>query len=68
MNSNLRKTLDWVELPYTLIYFLSIKKESRVKAEKALMEISGSHWRSKTIPFKICIWFLNILNNPKNHA
>ena len=60
MNRNLRKTLDWIELPVTLVTFLKMNSEQRENA-KSQMNNWSCEWRRNTVSFKIAQWFLNVL-------
>ena len=60
MNKNIRKILDWIELPRTLFYFIKMKKEDRDKA-KDRMNNWTCEWRKNSVSFKIAQWFINIL-------
>ena len=58
MNRNLRKTLDWFELPITLYTFAKLDKSSRIKTKEQLDRFP--EWRKNSISFKIAKGFLNI--------
>lgn len=60
MNRNLRKTLDWFELPVTLFTFLKMNREQRENA-KFQMNNWSCEWRRNTVSFKIAQWFINVL-------
>lgn len=60
MNRNLRKTLDWIELPITLFTFIRMKKSDRIKVKEQLDNWS-CEWRKNTISFQIARLFLNNL-------
>ena len=60
MNKYIRKTLDWIELPKTLFFFLRMNKEQRENA-KDKMNNWTCEWRKNSVSFKIARWFLNVL-------
>ena len=60
MNKYIRKTLDWIELPKTLFFFVKMKKEDSEKA-KNKMDNWSCEWRKNSVSFRIARWFLNVL-------
>jgi hypothetical protein len=61
MNKNLRKTLDWIELPVTLYTFAKMNKSDKAKVKEQL-ENWSCEWRKNTYSFRIAKWFLNTIS------
>lgn len=57
MNKNLRKILDWIELPFAILFVIVMSEMKKVNARK-FYERNPNHWRKNSVPFKIVKWFL----------